>query len=878
MKAKANAIFISSIYNQEVGDTNWNEYQTIITANSVNELTIRTSDTTANNLSVTSNYSSLVPGSKIYVSNNGTTLIGGTIGVIATGTVKSNTSSKIVDVTRSATTGNTIYNSAVNQYGSSHFIRPDGKFLWICGGNDGVIREYKLNVPWNLASGAATGKSIGAYNSNASASAFCFSYDGKYLFRYTFQGNAGISAAECIARWTLTTPWDISTLGTNVQSRVMRNGSGGNAYNYAKSMRISRDGKTILVWAYQGTIAAAKQVLAVPFDVTSYVSASSYTYSPIGVPSSACWDVSEDGKTWYAWTYIGAEQVNLYQGSFSPAWELNTLAVVKTIPLTWASATYGSASSTYGPVGIISADGKTTGVYLPNNGGTAGLGGIVTFNLDTQGGDAAQSYNIDVTSFGMTAAANRAWLSEPSVYVAATRSANTARTWSYQIDLDTDTAANTTTAVVGIDGTGVLAANDTVLLNGTTSVTLTSVVETANGLPWKDPAGATDYIKYFGKNYQTLNSQSDVTYASGANMNMRFSNNGSYFYIVANSTAVYGSGIYQYVMTSPWDVSTAKFLNYCPIGTYTAGATNALSNFNGGYTTVQGFDIDPNGNRFFIFWGATVADIRAYQYNLSKPHDLNSISSVNGPYTYTTMDASTSGHRVFMTRFNRTGTQILTVQCNGTNPVYTQLLSLGTPWDISSVTSWNPGSVVAASTTAAKTPGVDGCFTPDGDRFLCLGQSKDDSYLTTQPTAVANNSFSGWIWNTKTTTAANIAAYPAGSISATAQSRSIDISPDGTNLYILMATGLIYQFGTRLKPLTKYVITYPAQASAPTSVYLPDPSVIQTFTPSLDNANSTINFSSSFVSANARAIQFEITNAPVDTEVTQVRINLNKSQ
>jgi hypothetical protein len=874
MKAKANAIFISSIYNQEVGDTNWNEYQTIITANSVNELTIRTSDTTANNLSVTSNYSSLVPGSKIYVSNNGTTLIGGTIGTITTGTVKSNTSTKAVDTTRSAVSGNTIYNTAASTYASANFIKPDGKLFWICGG-DGVIREYKLNVPWNLASGASTGKTIGAYNGNIGTSAFCFSYDGKYFFRSTSQDNNVASpAAECIARFTLITPWDISTLGTNVQSRVMMSGSGGNGYQYSRSMRISRDGKTILTWSYDGTTAGSKNVLAVPFDITSYVSASSYTYSPTGVSGPASYEVSEDGKIWYSWTGVnGAYAAILYQGSFSSPWELNTMAVAKTISLSFPSGAYGDLKSTYGPVGIMSADGKTTGVILPT--ATPSSVGIVTFNLDTQGGDAAQSYNIDVTSFGMTAAANRAWLSEPSVYVAATRSANTARTWSYQIELDTDTAANTTTAVVGIDGTGVLAANDTVLLNGSTSVTLTSVVETANGLPWKDPAGSTDYIKYFGKNYQTLNSTSITDYTLVANMHMRFSNNGSYFYIIGDSTAVYGTGVYQYVMTSPWDVSTAKFLNFCPIGKWNAGSSNGY--YNGSYPLITGFDIDPNGNRFFIFWGTAYANTRAYQYNLSKPHDLNSISSVNGPYTYVPADVGVSTRRIAGTRFNKTGTQILAINtASSGGPSYSQVLTLGTPWDISSVTNWTP--VTTLTGTATGMPWIDSCFTPNGDNLLCLGQSYTDSYLTMQPTTTANNSWTGWIWNTKSTSAANVAAYPAGSISATGQSRSIDISPDGTNLYILLASGAIYQFGTRLKPLTKYVITYPTQASAPTSVYLPDPSVLQTFTPSLDSANSTLNFSSSFVSANSRAIQFKINNAPVDTEVTQVRINLNKSQ
>jgi hypothetical protein len=238
------------------------------------------------------------------------------------------------------------------------------------------------------------------------------------------------------------------------------------------------------------------------------------------------------------------------------------------------------------------------------------------------------------------------------------------------------------------------------------------------------------------KNYQTLNSTSITDYTLVANMHMRFSNNGSYFYIIGDSTAVYGTGVYQYVMTSPWDVSTAKFLNFCPIGKWNAGSSNGY--YNSSYTFIAGFDIDPNGNRFFIFWGGTFAGVRAYQYNLAKPHDLNSISSVNGPYTYVASDTSIATRRIAGTRFNKTGTQILAINtASSGGPSYSQVLTLGTPWDISSVTNWTP--VTTLTGTAVGMPWIDGCFTPNGDNFLCLGQTYTDSYLTMQPTTTANN-------------------------------------------------------------------------------------------------------------------------------------------
>jgi hypothetical protein len=863
MKARANAIFISNIYNQDVGDTNWNEYQTIITANNVNELTIRASDTTANNLSVTSNYSSLSQGSKIYVSNNNTTLVGGIIGAVTGGTVKSNTSNKVVDTTRSAASGNTIYTVTSPAHSNPMFVKPDGTMLWICG-SEGIIREWRLNVPWNPASGVLTGRSLPAVNANSqSKHAFCFSYDGRYLFRCAYwsgYGNVGVS------RYTLSKPWDITTLSAKFDHRALNMYAA--TFTDNRNMRISRDGKTILIFGPNNNTTIYRNVLSKAFDITTYTSGTSF--APTGMNGEyANWEVSEDGKTWWAWSYASGTVINLYQGSFSTAWDPSTMSVSKTIPLTGFSTQGGTASNIYPPVGFISADGKTTWIWFQSG------GGIATYNLETQGGDAAMSYNIDISGFGMSAAPTRAWLSQPNVYVALTRTANNLYVYPYQIELDTDTPATTTQAVVGIDATGVLQAGDKVLLNGTTEVTLTSVTETANGLSFKDPANTTDYIRYYGKNFQTSISTILTGFELAANMHIRISNNGSYVYVISDnggSTATYGSGLYQYILKTPWDISTAEFLDFCHLGSY----TSVSSSFNSSYVRVGGFDMDPNGRRFFVMWITTTASAKVFQYNLANPHDINSISSVNGPYDYTGYSSGASSSFA-CARFNRTGTQIFVKNDQSASAYYTQYLTLSTPYDITTVSSW------AANFFGSNSPsgiGIDGCFTPSGDYFLSLGSSYNDSYLYTQPVTGANNSWTnGFVWNNKSTASSNVADYPAGSITgAGVSARGMDISPDGTKLYIITKGGQIFQFATRLKTLNKYVITYPTQASAPTSVFLPDVSVLQTLTPTLDGANNTIVYTGTNVSANGRAVQFELTGAPVDTEVTQVRINLKKSQ
>jgi len=105
--------------------------------------------------------------------------------------------------------------------------------------------------------------------------------------------------------------------------------------------------------------------------------------------------------------------------------------------------------------------------------------------------------------------------------------------------------------------------------------------------------------------------------------------------------------------------------------------------------------------------------------------------------------------------------------------------------------------------------------------------------------------------------------------------RSLDISTDGTKLYVMAADGTIYQFNVRLKTLTKYALTFAAQGSAPTSVSIPAAITTPTMTTSVVSGNNVQ--SSSSISTDARAVQFKLTNNPAFSEITKVQLNLRKS-
>ena len=886
MKSKANAVFISTPYSQEVGDTNWNEYQTVITANnSPNQITIRTSDTTSNVLAVTSGYADLVQGSTIYLSNNGTTLTQGTIGVITSGTVKANnnTKSTLVSTWSSSTSTNNIFgltsSSSSSAYAGANFIKPDGTLVWIRQ-YDGSIKEWKLNVPWNPASAVNTGKSISSVNlgdgiiTGGNQFGFCFSHDGKYLYRVVWAGLVGSGTATNVVRNTLSTPWDISTMSNAIcEARAISfvNSGTNSATGDNRCMRISKDGTKIIIF-HHNSGSVRTSILAKPWSINSYTT--SISGSIPSMPSQYTnYEVSEDGKTWYAWLWISTTRTDLYIGSFSTAWDASTAAISKTIPLTGMTGSVYNDSSVYPSQGFISRDGKYTWLYN----GTIG-GGFATYNLDALGGDAAKTYNIDITSFGQTQAPNTAWLAAPNVYIATAQTASKILMQPFQIDLDTITQATTTSAVVGIDGTGRLSAGDTVLLNGTTEVTLTSVVETANGLSERTPLAETGYIRYYNQSLQTVTASSlgDQTIYSASKM--RFSNNGHYLYIIGDSNASYGPGLYQYYLLTPWDVSTGKLADFCYIGQ--SILTGGLVGYSNSYTLLQGFDINPNGTSFFVAWGALSASFgpmtNIYNYVLAKPHDLNSISAIQGPYNPGSNLSGSSSYSNAYWRYNEYGNEVGVAQYSGSSVTSWRYHSLGTPYD------WTTFNLTLSGSTAAGTlPSIDFCFTPSGNNILTLGQTNAlNGYLGMQATnSSANGTFLNLTWDTKITATGNNVVFPAGSgLTSTTALRSIDVSPDGTQLYVMTKTGVVYQFAVRLKTLTKYEITYPTQASPPTSVWLPGKAIKQTLTPQLDSANNTIVYTSNYTSANARVIQYKLEDVPGGSEVTQVRINLNKSQ
>jgi hypothetical protein len=559
-------------------------------------------------------------------------------------------------------------------------------------------------------------------------------------------------------------------------------------------------------------------------------------------------ECSVDGKAWYYTTWISANTTKLTVAIAGTAWDISTLGTPINITCTDGTYVNNNTANYYG-FPVIHTDGSFT--LLP------GMNAATYKIHSTWTADVALSRNINISSFSLASAPTNAWLKLPNVSVATANAAGRISSFAKELHLDTGTAATTTVAVVGADTANTLATGDTVLLNGTTSVTLSNVVEVSNGLAKQDPGNTTDYIQYNSKSFNT----------SISNGFVRFSRDGSKMYVAG--TGSNGAGIYLYTLSTPNDVTTATWDNKNYV--LFSGINN------GSQTSFNGFDIHPDGNSLVVFFssgdGAYAATIDVRMFTMSRKHDLLSMTFTTNK-TISHSDGNYAAHPRFG-RFNKNGTQVyfsLTTY-NVNYSIYMYYMTLTTPYDLA--TAGSTSNLYLQLSTGYQYGYTDGCFSPDGALYVSGGYSAVDGWLFTKTPTTANliTSVPLGALNNDATIAIN---WPAASgVTTSTAITGFDFAWDSTKFYVMNSTGTIYQFNVRVKALNKYTITYPTQASAPTSVYLPDRSTQLSLTTNVSNGN--IVQTSAYTSTNSRAVQFKLTNNPIDCEVTQVRLNLRKT-
>jgi hypothetical protein len=816
---KNNANWNSVTFEQGVGETDWAAYQVQLTGAS-RQFGINTAATTATSLSTYDGFM-LQSGQTLLLSTNGTTLTSGTAGVITT------TAGLFPAPTLNAGFSSASLASLAGQstFANGYCFKPDGTKLWRVS-SAGTLQEYDLSTPFNITTAVLNGRTYSGFCNTSGAVAF--TSDGLTMATFIATGT--------LAYYILGIAWDITTAGgrnsitiptTTLACRQMRISPDG---NFLIGMSNGAAGNTtgqnaIRVWQIPtpnvlGSIATSQPALYL--SSTFATTASGY----------GTFDFTPDGKVFL---------VLRSTGTTTPAMTL--LAYACTIPWNPSAGNITQIGSNFNvPTADFPAFGATTGMgFVMDSNGTnfmIMLGGTPV-GLGTYNTNINTKYNVNISSFGLSAAPIRAYYQAPRVFVDMEAAPG-------QVSLTTteqDFISGTTSQVIfGANGTNLLAAGNPLRLNNNNTVTTTTVTQgTANGLPARqiNGTGAT-YIFASGV---TANSMGLPLQANA----IRLRPDGSSLYVVNANTNV----IYQYNLSTPWNLTTASLFNIVVLSSSITG--------NQSFINVQGIEFNATGTRMFLNGNnQSTSLLSVFEFTLSVPYQIGTaIYLRRRDYV-----ASSSFPNNLGGRFNETGTQFYFLTLSAGGVYQLQYMNLSTPYDTSTM-----GSLNAVSSGNANVGTSPPTLTPGGN-FIFVAQN----FSQLQFINTANNIAS---FNVGYSCDQDIGAinYP---VLGTVSSQACDFSPDGMRMFAFFSNGnIIRAYRVRTRPLTQYTAQFATQATTTTSVFFPDNSVEASITASL--SGSTMNFATSQVLDTGRAVGLRVNSPFSGTDISNVTLNLWKS-
>ena len=845
---KSLAVWASQTYPQGSGESNWTQYQLSLTGSSY-KFNIYSTNNTSTTFSYYANVNgvNIANGDTLLLSTNGSSFTSGTAGVVTT-------TPPTPAGPGSMTAGQT---SAVSvTAGPNTYITPDGLTLYTNnyygGGATGYIYQYSLPTAFSFTGATYTGKSwtmpvtVGSYGMG-----FTFKPDGTVLY---------VTKNTIVYSYALGTAWDISTaaaypMGSVTLARPITTGNWTGGPNGWGSIRFSPDGTKLILkndpidsLTNSGYENFAVFTLSVPWvlgsaatTTTNYSNATSFRTT--GYSYSGGFNFSPDGlflivnSNYYGGPSCNSSGVRFAFFSLTVPYDFSTFTLISGYGNSWNPSGTGTALT-------VSWFFNGTGTAINWNSPSAG------YRSGTSGNEWYAKYNVNVSGFGLGAAATYGYTPAPTVKVGAETTAARVTLFDYQVYMASST---TTQAVVYKPAAGYIATGDTLSLNGTTTVTTSSVTEGTTGAVAAVPIYTAANRTYANKNLGLMANDS-----TNAVSNMRISTDGT-LAIFAITAGTYGAGLYGYSMTTPFDLSTASF----------NGMFVAVTSPGSSYIP---FDISPDGTRL-ILWssyitGSTVTSTTpfslVYNYRLVQPWNISTGVYLNS--WSSTLDMTTgTGYSM---RFTSNGSQVVFTYYSSST-FYIYYASLGTAYNISTA----GGKTLLATGGSQRI--TNAFLTPDGKALITCGATGTTSNVLTTAnslsTIVISNDIDSpyvkWLW-------------PSGTVGSGTQSATScgDFSADGTKFYAVSygtPNNTAWQFNVMVIPQTSYTCTFPTQGSAPTSVVVPDRSVEQTITTTLSGGNMT--FAASAVGTNARGIAMKITSPRAYTTITNATLSMWKS-
>jgi len=251
----------------------------------------------------------------------------------------------------------------------------------------------------------------------------------------------------------------------------------------------------------------------------------------------------------------------------------------------------------------------------------------------------------------------------------------------------------------------------------------------------------------------TLDAGKSFSLASqvGTSTGVAFKPDGTRMWVTSNGP----DGIFQYTLSTAWDISTASYDN-----------TNHPAN---GAAYPQGLSLSSDGTKIYVICST---NDRVYQYAMSTAWSLATANSdAEQQYEISGQDGSATD-----VIFSNDGTKMYVVG-NANNTIFQYTLS--TAWSISSASYASKSFQVSSQDTTPT--GAD--FNADGTKMFVVGSTNGNVYRYSLSTAfdVSTASYDNQSFSVSTQ-----ATYPYG----------VAFKPDGAKMYMVGSTKIVYQYST----------------------------------------------------------------------------------
>ena len=543
-------------------------------------------------------------------------------------------------------------------------FKSDGTKMYVTGQATDSTFQYSLSTPYDVSTASYDSVSFNhtAQVSNANCYDLFFKTDGTQMYVMF-----GIN--DTVYQYALSTAWDLSTASYASKNFSVASQESGEPGGLA----FSNDGtKMYVVGEGQATVFQYTLSTAWDLSTASYASKSFSVSSKDTKPSGIAFSTSGDKM------FISGENTdNIYLFTLSTAFDVTTASFSESLDI-----------SAY-------VD-RAWYVALANDGAKMYVGGI-----GTTGGVS----NNTVQQYSTVQTTNTLDLSTGSVF-------EVTPTSDIQVNLSNPAASGTVSqATLLLDGAATIDFS-TATYN---SVSLSTSAQNAGmlGLAFSTD-GTKMYTSGSGVVYQyTLTTAWDLSTASYASKSfdvstqvttaydVDFSSDGTGMYVMDNGTYT----LYQYTLSTAWDVSTASYASK------SFSVTSQESN-------PTGFTFNDDGSKLYV---SGVGSNNTFQYDLSTAYDI-STASYNNVFLFTGAGGADEyqSHRSLV--FAQGGTKLFTVGTSGTD--YINQFDLTTPYDISTGSYSGIQFDIDAVATGGK---VGFAFAPDnvGKFYIVTGGTTD---------------------------------------------------------------------------------------------------------------------------------------------------------